>query len=186
MISGKDLVEYIISQCVKVRSKQLQKLAYLVDLEYMKTHGERLSDLQFKKFYYGPYSEGIEEIKQEDDNIINTDHKTQFYPSKISSLKSESISLESHLKSEIDEILMKYKGKTGKELEDIADNTEPYIDIDIIGEKIDLDGYAEHYKSLLSDNFWENAFKAREENEKKGVYGKHIIRDDSDLESLFL
>jgi hypothetical protein len=45
MISGKDLVEYIINYFGEVNAKQLQKLAYLTELEYMKAHGERLTDL---------------------------------------------------------------------------------------------------------------------------------------------
>ncbi len=194
MISGKDLVEYIISYYGKVSAKQLQKLAYLTELEYMKYHGERLSDLEFKKFYYGPYSDGIEEIKEEDDNIVNTKsddysvmnvQKKSMYTYKMSKLKDNNVHMSQSLKSEIDAILMKYKRKTGKELEKIADNTEPYLDADSIGETIDLNGYAEYYKSLLSDKFWEKAIKARAENEKKGIYGKHIIKDESDLESLF-
>jgi len=35
------------------------------------------------------------------------------------------------------------------------------------------------------DELWKKAFKARIENEKKGVYGKHIIKNVSDLKSLF-
>lgn len=194
MISGKDLVEYIINYFGEVNAKQLQKLAYLTELEYMKAHGERLTDLQFKKFYYGPYSDGIEEIKAEDDNIINTkdhdyiilkDKKVPLYTYKRSKLKVNNINLSPELKSEIDTILKKYKGKTGKELEEIADNTEPFLDVEVMGEAIDLNGYAKYYKSLLSDKFWEKAFKAREENEKKGVYGRRIIKNDSDLESFF-
>ena len=194
MISGKDLVEYIISYFGDVNAKQLQKLAYLTELGYMKAHGERLTDLEFKKFYYGPYSDGIEEIKEEDDNIINTkdhgyiilkDKKVPLYTYKRSKLKVNDIHLSPDLKSEIDTILMKYKGKTGKELEEIADNTEPFLDVEAMGETIDLNGYVEYYKLLLSDELWEKAFKAREENGKKGVYGRQIIKNDSDLESFF-
>ncbi len=113
------------------------------------------------------------------------DKKVPLYTYKRSKLKVNNINLSPELKSEIDTILKKYKGKTGKELEEIADNTEPFLDVEVMGEAIDLNGYAKYYKSLLSDKFWEKAFKAREENEKKGVYGRRIIKNDSDLESFF-
>ena len=44
MINGKDLIEYIIDHFGKVNAKQLQKIAYLTELEFMKKHGERLSN----------------------------------------------------------------------------------------------------------------------------------------------
>lgn len=185
MISGKDLVRYIISYKGKVRAKQLQKLAYLTELEYMKKCGKRLSDLEFVRLLYGPYSEKIKEIQEEDDNIIMTVDHDDFYTYKESQLKGRDIDIDAELKKEIDEILDKYKDKTGKELESIADNTEPFVDCAVIGDKIDLDGFAEHYKVLLSDKLWNKALKMREENQRKGVYGKKIIKDKSELESLF-
>jgi uncharacterized phage-associated protein len=185
MISGKDLIKYIISYYGKVSAKQLQKLAYLTELEYMKKHGERLSDLEFVKFYYGPYSFGIKEIQDEDDNIIEHIDNNKIYTYKEYQLKENNVKIDPALKIEINKILDKYKDKTGMDLELIADKTEPFIDCEYIGEKIDLDGYAEHYKDLLSEEFWKKAFEIREENEKKGVYGKRIIKDKSELESFF-
>ena len=69
MINGKDLIEYIIDHFGKVNAKQLQKIAYLTELEFMKKHGERLSNLEFVKLFYGPYSFSIKEIEEEDENI---------------------------------------------------------------------------------------------------------------------
>ena len=89
------------------------------------------------------------------------------------------------MKEELSNIFKKFKGKTGKELEEIADVTEPFLDVEAMNEKIDLDGYAEYYKALLLDKFWENAIKAREDNEKKGIYGKTVIKDKTELKAIF-
>lgn len=195
MINGKDLVEYIISHFDNVNAKQLQKVAYLTELEYMKRHGKRLSNLQFVKLFYGPYSFGIKEIEEEDENIqitVDSDfiiwknEKMPLYTYKQSRLKNnKSIDIDPIVKEELSEIFKKFKGKTGKELEEIADITEPFIDIESMGDKIDLDGYAEYYKALLSNKFWENAIKTREDNEKKGTYGKTVIREKSELKYIF-
>ena len=70
-------------------------------------------------------------------------------------------------------------------MEEIADVTEPFLDVEEMNEKIDLDGYVEYYKALLSGKFWENAIKTREDNEKKGIYGKTVIKDKSELKAIF-
>lgn len=171
MINGKDFVKYINYYFKKIGNKQLQKIAYLTELEYMIRHGERLSDLEYYKYYYGPYSFDISEIKEEveidelqDDNAIYID---------------------SLLKNELDDIFKNFKGRTGYELELMADTTEPFIDADYIREKLDLAGYAEYYKALLSDKVWDDVNRIDEENKKNGVYGKVIIKDKSELKSIF-
>ena len=195
MINGKDLIECIIDHFGKVNAKQLQKIAYLTELEFMKKHGERLSNLEFVKLFYGPYSFSIKEIEEEDENIqVTTDsdyiilknEKVPVYTYKQSQLRNKKdFDLDPSLKEELSDIFKKFKGKTGKELEEIADVTEPFLDVEEMNEKIDLDGYAEYYKALLSDKFWGNAIKTREDNEKKGIYGKTVIKDKSELKAIF-
>ena len=186
MISGKDLIEYIIGHFDQVKAKQLQKLAYLTELDYMKKHGERLSDLEFKRYYFGPYSEGITEIKEEDENIVtisNTTSNAKF--SRIISKDDQEDRIEQSIKEEIDRILSKYEGMSGAELEKLADETEPFIDTDELEEKIDLDGYADHYKALLSEDKWTKAIKRRDERKKEGAGKRKILKSDSGIDLYF-
>ena len=45
---------------------------------------------------------------------------------------------------------------------------------------------SEWYKALISsDGFWKYIERKDQENIKNGVYGKHIITNDKELEDLF-
>ena len=119
MINGKDLIECIIDHFGKVNAKQLQKIAYLTELEFMKKHGERLSNLEFVKLFYGPYSFSIKEIEEEDENIqVTTDsdyiilknEKVPIYTYKQSQLRNKKdIDLDPSLKEELSDIFKKFK-----------------------------------------------------------------------------
>jgi uncharacterized phage-associated protein len=186
MISGRELTEYIVFKFKRVGSKQLQKIAYLSELEYMKKYGERLSDLTFKKYYYGPYSGEIYEIKEESENIHIQTENANLYTYKPASIKDGAkIDIPSDISGFLDSIFVKFKDKTGADLEKIADNTEPYIDTETIGDNIDLDGYVEYYKDLLSDDFWKNAEEKDKQNEENHVYGKLIVKSKEDLDRIF-
>ncbi|WP_287961270.1 hypothetical protein, partial [Acidiplasma sp.] len=82
-------------------------------------------------------------------------------------------------------LIKPYIDKNGSELEKLADKTEPYIYAEDFNNPIDLDSYAWFYSEVNSGVFWKNAEKIDKENIKKGIYGKHIIKDDSDIDSLF-
>ena len=70
MISGVQLVEYLLKEYGPLPQKKLQKLTYLAEIEYIKKHGERLTDLSFKRYYFGPYSDDIRNIEDLEENII--------------------------------------------------------------------------------------------------------------------
>jgi len=186
MINGEDLVKYIINSFGKISNTQLQKIVYLTELEYMKRHGERLTNFKYVKYRYGPYSPDILNIQNKDQNIIKFNVEDSVYPAIMSMLTiGTEIKIPSDLKKEIDTIINQFKGKNASELATIAKNTEIYKDAEENNEELDMDGYAEYYKSLLSDEFWENIAKKDEENEKNGIYGKKIIKDVSELKSIF-
>jgi hypothetical protein len=82
-------------------------------------------------------------------------------------------------------LLEPYVNKNGLQLEKKADNTEPFLEAESLKDPLDLDGYAWYYKTINSDQFWEEVKKKDEENKKNNVYGRHIIKDDSELDELF-
>ncbi|MCL4311049.1 MAG: Panacea domain-containing protein [Candidatus Thermoplasmatota archaeon] len=188
-MDGVKLVKLVLKEFGPQPQKKLQKLAYLAEIEYIKKHGKRLSDLSFKRYYYGPYSEDIKNIEDlEEDIRIIEDHKTSGYHIKESSLisgdKYESI-VKEKVANEVISLIKQYSRKSGKELEKIADNTEPFLETEEMNDPIDLNSYAWFYSLLNSKHFWEEAEKKDKENREKNVYGKHVIRDESELDELF-
>ena len=188
MISGVQLVEYLLKEYGPLPQKKLQKLAYLAEVQYIKKHGERLSDLSFRKYYYGPYSVDIRNIEDLDENIVIREELNGIYSSKLSELiNKESVNPieDSNLCQEIDSNLLSYSGETGAKLQEEADKTEPYLEAEKFNDPIDLDGYAWYYSKVNSDEFWEAVARKDEHNRKNHVYGKRIIKDDLELNSLF-
>jgi uncharacterized phage-associated protein len=178
MITGVQLIEYLLKEYGPLPQKKLQKLAYLAEIEYIKKHGERLSDLSFKRYHYGPYSEDIRNIEDLEDNIIIAENHSNGYASKesrlLNSVGAEPIeSVE--LSEEIDSFIARYVNSTGDELEKIADNTEPFLETENLNEPIDLDSFAWFYGIVNSDEFWKKAEMKDRENQEKGAYGKVLI-----------
>ncbi len=183
-ISGSDLVKYLLSKYGPLPQKKLQKLSYFAEYEYIKKCGKRLSELSFKRYYYGPYSEDIRNIEDLEENIIIKE-LVGANPAKESELVNEDFKIDPENASMIDNLVKPYLEKNEKELEDMADETDPYIDAESFGSSIDLDGFAWFYSKVNSDKFWKNAEEIDKENIRKGIYGKHAIKDDSDINSLF-
>ncbi len=188
MVSGVQLVEYILKKYGPLPQKKLQKLAYLAEVEYIKMYGVRLSDLSFKRYYYGPYSTDITNIEDLDDNIIIREEASGNYISKVSELiNEENVNPidDDNISQEIDAALLPYREKTGAELQEEADKTQPFLETENFNDPIDLDGYAWYCSKVNSKEFWETADRKEDENKKNHIYGKHIIKDDSELNTLF-
>ena len=183
-ISGVDLVKYLLSKYGPLPQKKLQKLSYVAEYEYITKYGKRLSELSFKHYYYGPYSEDIRNIEDLEESIIIKE-LAGANPAKESELVNEDFKIDPENASIIDNLIKPYLEKNEKELEEIADETDPYIDAEYFGSSIDLDGYAWFYNEVNSDKFWKNAEEIDKENIRKGIYGKHVIKDNSDINSRF-
>ncbi|MCL4320881.1 MAG: Panacea domain-containing protein [Candidatus Thermoplasmatota archaeon] len=188
MISGIELVQYILLKYGPLPQKKLHKLAYLSEIQYIKKHGKRLSDLTFKKYYYGPYSEDIRNIEDLDENIVITEKMNGLYPVKLSEIVNEEVVEpinDPNLRQEIDSLLRSYKDKSGGELEVEADKTEPFLEAENLNDILDLDGYAWYYNKINSDEFWEDAIKKDKNNRDNNVYGKRILKKATEIDSLF-
>ncbi|MEM0143489.1 MAG: DUF4065 domain-containing protein, partial [Candidatus Parvarchaeum sp.] len=139
-------------------------------MDYIEHHGMRLSDLNFKRYYYGPYSPDIWNIEDLDDNIVVEEKKSGGYVAKESRLVSpENISaIEPDKERALISYIEKYKDKTGTGLEDIADQTEPLLETKEHDETIDLDGYAKYHALINDDKFLEIVLKRDKENMESG------------------
>jgi len=188
MINGVELVKYLLKNYGPLPQKKLQKLAYIAEIEYIKKYGERLSDLSFIKYYHGPYSMDITNIEDLEDDIIIKEEQSGNFIKKMSELigrKNNNINIKPEIAEELKELLSPYINKSGAQLEKKADNTEPFLEAENLKDPIDLDRYAWYYKTINSSQFWDDVKKKDEENKKNHIYGKHIIKDDSELDSLF-
>ena len=177
MITGVQLIENLLKVAGPLPQKKLQKLAYLAEIRHIETFGERLSDLTFERYYYGPYSFDIRNIEDEDENIrssydidpINASQTAELLnPDDVQPLHGD---LDKHLK----DIVSYYGKKTGKELEEIADQTEPFLETEKLREKIELDDFAWYYSKVNSDETWKRVEEKDKDNERNGVYGKVLI-----------
>ncbi len=172
MLTGVQLIENILKIAGPLPQKKIQKLAYLAEIEYAEKHGARLSDLSFIRYYYGPFSSDIRNIEDEDDNIVTEEVQQETYPAKKSRIVApEKVDkLEPEIESHLKEVITKYIEKTGKELEIIADNTEPFGETVNFKDPIDLEGYAKYHAIIGSDNFLKEIMEKDEENQRKGLY----------------
>ncbi|MHB1902411.1 MAG: type II toxin-antitoxin system antitoxin SocA domain-containing protein [Cuniculiplasma sp.] len=188
MISGIDLVKYLLKEYGPLPQKKLQKLAYLAEIGYIKKHGERLTDLSFKRYYFGPYSDDIRNIEDLDENIIVSERQNVGYiikESKLSNPRNIEPIKSKALREEIHSLIGNHSRSSGNILEKVADNTEPFLETDKLNDPIDLDGYAWYCSKINSPEFWKGAEEADKKNEENHVYGKHVIHDSSELDSLF-
>lgn len=175
MISGVDLVKLILEKAGPVPQKKLQKLAYLMEIEYIKEHGRRLSNLNFKRYYFGPFSDDIRNIEDLDDDIIVTEVKEGTYSVKEARLLSTGqgkIIMDPDLEKELQSSLDKYRSFNGALLENMADNTEPFLETGNLNDPIDLDGYARYQALIGSEKFIGLVRDKDEENQRKGLYKK--------------
>ncbi len=183
-INGDSLVKYLLSKYGPLQQKKLQKLAYFAEYEYIKKYGKRLSDLSFKRYYYGPYSEDTKNIEDLEETIIIKE-EGNYNTAEESELIQKDFKINQEIANIIDNLIKPYINKNGKALEKLADNTEPYIEAKNFNESIDLNGYAWFYSKVNSDKFWKEAEEIDNENIRKGIYGKHIIKSDTELDPLF-
>ncbi len=152
VLTGVQLVKNILKIAGPLPQKKLQKLTYLAEIEYIEKYGERLSDLSFVHYYYGPFSADIMNIEDEDENITLINKNKGRYAVKESSIinPEEVDKLDPEIEGFLKEVLHKYMDKTGKDLEKIADSTEPFEEAENLKDTIDLDGYAKYW-ALISD-----------------------------------
>ncbi len=185
-MENKELIEFIIGQSGTLTSKKLQKMVYLIELEYIKKHGERLSNLVFKNWHYGPYSEDIKKIQEEDDTILltvkNTNLNREAHISKLQ--KEPKINISQTLEKEITDYIDKYIHYDTTELEKKSKNTEPFLDTEK-GEIIDLDGYAEFYKNISNEGFWNCVEKYEKEWKEIPKEKRLVFKNFEDLKEYY-
>ena len=78
--------------------------------------------------------------------------------------------LEPEIEDYLKEVITQYNDKTGKDLEIVADNTEPFKETENLKEPIDLDGYAKYHAIIGNENFLKVVMEKDKKNASKGLY----------------
>ncbi len=61
----KDIIAYLLKECGGLHPFHLSRIIALLDLEYIKERGEKLTTLDYQKNEYGIYSERLPKIIEE-------------------------------------------------------------------------------------------------------------------------
>ncbi len=98
----KEIIAYMLKECGGLHSYYVSRIAALLDIEYLKEKGKKLTDFDYKKMQYGFYSEKIPAtIKSLDVEKVEDEN------GKYMKLKNENIeiNLPEEIKSKINKIL---------------------------------------------------------------------------------
>jgi len=121
----KEIIKYVIKlQGGKVYTKiRLMKLLYILDREYFKKIGESLTGVDYKNYFYGPYSSQITNAlnELEKEGVVTVEKKVDILEDKefyIITLNSHNFELSKEEMSVIREILSPYLHKSLQELLD--------------------------------------------------------------------
>jgi len=112
---------------------KLVKLLYLLDLHFNKKFKHPLTNLQYKCYFYGPYSKEIEKVLNslENENIIHIKEVFDFFSDKnyyVIELKELPVlnKLSEEEKKEISNFVKKYANKSLSEILEKVYNTPPF------------------------------------------------------------
>ena len=171
----------IVFICLKkygVFSTELIKLLYLIDLDYYREQGEKLTGLNYKNYYYGPYSPDIElcleklynkRILSPEIIITWTGRKGNFIKPNV---KENAIELSQETKGFIEKAIKRYGRMRFSDLVTYSKSTIPYLHSDF-NEDIDFE----------NDDLIE--LIAKKENKETSEIATEIICNDEKLISLF-
>jgi len=98
----KEIVAYMLKECGGLHPYYVSRIAALLDIEYLKEKGKKLTDFDYQKMQYGFSSNKIPEVL----NSLNVE-KVEGEHGKYMKLKNENIEIDlpEEIKSKIDKIL---------------------------------------------------------------------------------
>lgn len=130
----KEILKYVIKlQGGKIYTKlRLVKLIYILDREYFKKYGKNLTGVNYKNYYYGPFSHQIEEALEEleKEGSIKIEKMQDIFENKefyVITLNSHNFSLTEKERTDIKEILNPYFQKSLEEILDIVYESPEFL-----------------------------------------------------------
>ncbi len=173
---------------------ELVKIVYLIDVEFFKSFGKTLTDINYIRHELGPYtrkiSEAVTDLEEKEGKII----KTRLCFSKgYSSILKKSHKLEREVKFEPDllpeeqeianQLLNKIKDLSVKQLEKLAYGTEP---MQAILEKerkanVKLNGAELDFSLIKRDEFMKKWIANREKDKKNSEYDQFLTKEKDEF-----
>jgi len=97
-----EIIKYLLKECHGLHPYYISRIAALLDMEYLREKGKKLTDFDYKKMQYGFYSEKIPQIL----NSLDVE-KVQSDEGNYIKLKNEDIevNLPGEVRAKINEIL---------------------------------------------------------------------------------
>lgn len=161
----KELIKSILyllnERGAKIQKTKLLKLAYLSELYYFRKYRERLTETVWIYYKYGPYVEEYDSILNEKEFVLNQNNSSDFQ--NIELTYTTKIEIPLNIKSILNFVLSKYAQEALPEiLEHIYFDTEPMMNIERRGEKLD-------FNTVLSEDFFKTKDITITKNIKKKI-----------------
>ncbi len=138
------LLECAVAKGIRLTKTQLLKLIYLVEIEYLKKTGERLTTLEWIFYHHGPYSIELEKILSspsftKHEKSIKTGKWIIVYNVVKTKNQRKNTVCNKVIKEVIDKVLTEWGKKSLKELVDyVYLKTEPMKYVTMRGERLDF------------------------------------------------
>ncbi len=184
----RDIIVFFTYKTKYLTEIRLVKLIYLAELYAIEKSGKRLTEVDFKSYYYGPYSDEIvdtgqaisgEDITVEYEETNKGQYATFFKTAKHETCVEHLDDKECNL---LDEIVKEWGFKPTKEIVMATKESEPYLKTEF-GDVIDLNKYKEEMDSIYRNEELLTSVKQSmiEAQEGKGV----LCTTSEELEDYF-
>lgn len=161
VVPARDLIRVVLKRVGPLSRKKLIKILYLIELKYIETTSKRLTDIEYIKYTYGPYSREIINVAEKDPYIkeVKGIRTLKGYSADLFVLSKDYVEpkeiLENKILMDIIDFFSKLNRFWGKEsgtvLEVLSKKTEPFIKAKKEREKLNLNlsHPAVKYKKIL-------------------------------------
>lgn len=152
----RDIIVYFTFKTKYLTEIRLTKLIYIAEIYSIEKFGERLSEINFLNYYYGPWSQEISfagGMLSGDDVLIEFDTTLHGYDASFfkPNVDKTTISLSEGDISILDDVLNDWGFKKTPEIIEYAKSTFPYKNSEF-GELINFDKHIEESISMIIEN----------------------------------
>lgn len=109
----------------------IMKLLYLIDLIHLKKNGKKLTDLNYKRYFYGPFSSEVYTIVDDliRQDLLNTEARftrdTDYFVYKIANAPKGNTNLTEEEIDFLNKTLKEFEGLSAKFLTEVTYHTKP-------------------------------------------------------------
>lgn len=138
------MLRYLLNHHTFLHEKRIQKLVFLADLHSIQTRGTRLVDADFRRYYYGVYSERVALALQSLEGVsVRPDRGPDGSPTFVFLKPKEPLPTRRLTKEDeaiLDEVLRAYKGVSTEDLAEMGKATLLWESAEF-GQALDYEAY---------------------------------------------